>query len=436
MKTIPRTSEFDSTLALKHDPYFFISRTCQKLKSDVFFTRIMLKPTICMLGKEATEIFYNSKIMQRKGAAPAPLKATLFGKGGLQTLDGRSHQLRKQMMMSIMSADSVQQLTDTFHHWLKIYRDKWTRHDRIDVYSELQEILCRSVCAWAGIPLAEEEVKLRTRDLTSMFDKAASGGIQHFQSRAARKRAEEWITKIVEKLRISPYTEFNHSPCAQIANFMDENGQFLDAHVAAVEILNLLRPTVAVSVYIVFTLHALYFYPESRDKIIAGDRQHLDYFIEEVRRFYPFFPTAIAKVKEDFEWRGFSFNKGTQVILDLFGTNNDPRIWEDPDDFIPDRFKNWDHDAFNFIPQGGGNPWVQHRCPGESLTIALMNKAASFFVLEMNYVVPPQNMELDYTRLPALPESRFVIENVEAIVEFPVNSVNLTPNVLQDFDPG
>lgn len=436
MNTIPRTPEIDSTIALRQDPYFYISKTCQRLKTDVFSTRVMLKPTICMLGKEAAEVFYNSKLMQRKGAAPEPVKATLFGKGGLQGLDGRSHQLRKQMMMSMMGTDSIQQLTETFHHWLKVYRDKWSRHDKIEVYPEMQEILCRSICAWAGIPLAEEEVELRTRDLTLMFDGAGSVSFKHLKSRAARKRSEEWISKIVETLRLSPYTEFNHSPCAMISNFQDIHGNLLEPRVAAVEILNLLRPTVAVSVYIVFVLHALHFYPDSKTKIIAGDRQHLDHFIEEVRRFYPFFPTVIAKVKEDFEWRGFSFNKGTQVILDLFGTNNDPRIWEDPDDFIPDRFAKWDHDSFNFIPQGGGNPWTTHRCPGEGITLALMQKAASFFVLEMNYDVPSQDLELDYTRLPALPRSQFVINNVVPILDFPINSIPLTPNILQDFDPG
>jgi fatty-acid peroxygenase len=33
----------------------------------------------------------------------------------------------------------------------------------------------------------------------------------------------------------------------------------------------------------------------------------------------------------------------------------------------------------------------------------------------MNYAVPPQDLELDQTRLPALPRSRFVISDVRAL---------------------
>jgi hypothetical protein len=51
-------------------------------------------------------------------------------------------------------------------------------------------------------------------------------------------------------------------------------------------------------------------------------------FVQEVRRFYPFFPFVAAVVKKDFTWKGFEFKEGTLTFLDLYGTNHDPEVWE------------------------------------------------------------------------------------------------------------
>lgn len=53
-------------------------------------------------------------------------------------------------------------------------------------------------------------------------------------------------------------------------------------------------------------------------------------FVQEVRRFYPFFPFAAAEVKTDFTWKDYTFEKGTLTLLDLYGTNHDTNIWGIP----------------------------------------------------------------------------------------------------------
>src|SRR3546814_9974873 len=65
----------------------------------------------------------------------------------------------------------------------------------------------------------------------------------------------------------------------------------LSPRVAAVELLNILRPTVAVSVFITFTAHALHQLPACRQNLQADDG-YLECFVQEVRRFYPFFPAV------------------------------------------------------------------------------------------------------------------------------------------------
>lgn len=70
MRTIPHDTSIDGTLALLRDPYGFISAPCRRYGADIFRTRIMLRPTICMSGPEAAAPFYDERRFLRGGATP------------------------------------------------------------------------------------------------------------------------------------------------------------------------------------------------------------------------------------------------------------------------------------------------------------------------------------------------------------------------------
>src|SRR5690606_19914420 len=118
------------------------------------------------------------------------------------------------------------------------------------------------------------------------------------------------------------------------------------------------------------------------------------------RRFFPFFPFVAARVRKDFGWRGYNFRKGTKVLLDLYGTNHHQESWNQPDVFNPERFKDWEENAFNFIPQGGGDHYINHRCAGEWLTKGAMKLGIKFLAGSMNYKVPDQDLSIGINRFP------------------------------------
>lgn len=127
-----------------------------------------------------------------------------------------------------------------------------------------------------------------------------------------------------------------------------------------------------------------------------------------------FFPFAAARVREDFEWKGYRFAQGTRVLLDLYGTNRDPLTWRDPEAFYPERFASWNGSAYNFITQGCGDPEEGHRCPGEGLTIELLKVGLRVLTRHVEYAVPAQDLRIDPSRMPAQPESRLVISDMRA----------------------
>lgn len=412
---MPRHGAFDSSLAFLADPYRFITRECRRRHSDLFEARILLQPTVCMTGPRAAELFYDTARFARAGAMPEPLRATLVGKGGVQGLDGAAHRHRKAMFMALMTPQCIGRLVEfAAESWDENVR-RWATQPKIVLYDALQPLLTRAVCRWAGVPLPEAELPRRSRELTAMFDGAGAIGARHLQSRLSRKRAEHWLSGLVEQVRKGRLPAAPGSPLQAIASHHDVEGRLLAPRVAAVELLNLLRPTVAITVFIVFAAHALHAHPHCRAKLQDGDEGDVERFVQEVRRSYPFFPAVLAKVREDFEWQGWHFPRGRRVMLDLHGSNHDPRSWDDPDAFRPERFRNRPIGAFELMPQGGADHAGQHRCAGEWITIALMKQAVAILARHLRYDVPPQDLRIDMRRLPALPRDRFVIADVRRI---------------------
>ena len=411
MSNIPSAKGFDHTLALLRNPYGYISDTCRELETDLFETRILLQRTICLTGAAAAEVFYNEDRLVRSGAMPVRIQKTLLGEGGVQGLDGEAHRHRKSMFMSLMGADRIAALRDVFLELLEDRVGDWERAGEIVLYDEMREILTRAVCDWSGVPLPAAEVQKRTKQLTALFQDAGTVGPKHWAARQARDHAEHWAASLIQQVRGGSLKPTEESALHVIATWRDLNGEVLEPKVAAVELLNVLRPTVAVSVFIVDAAQALIRHPEWAAKL-QQDERYLDPFVQEVRRLYPFFPAVAAQVASGFDWGGYHFETGRRVMLDLHGTNTDPRSWDAPRAFRPERFIARDETSYNFIPQGGGDHHRNHRCPGEWVTTSLMKAFCAYFVSAIDYDVPEQNLDLDTTDLPALPKDRFILTNV------------------------
>ncbi|MCB5191480.1 cytochrome P450 [Methylobacillus arboreus] len=401
----------ESSYALWKKGYTFIGNTCDTLGVNAFKTRLLLQPTICMKGEAAARLFYDNDKFLRAGAMPARAQKTLVGIGGVQGLDGQAHRHRKQMFIrELMSHDHISQLVVLHHEYWREAIQQWSPARQIVLFQEAQRLLCKSVCAWAGVPLAERDLSWRAREFGYMIDSGARLGLHHWRGRKARKSCERWIGQLIEDIRHYGKREEASSILQAVAWHHDEQGKLLPQHIAAVELINILRPTVAVAQLAVLSAMALHEFPACRQKLQQGDAHYLDWFVLEVRRFYPFFPFLAAIVSHDFHWEGIDFKQGQRVLLDIYGTHRDPSLWQYPDQFMPERFKSWDGNSFGLIANGGATYDYHHRCPGEWVTIALMKTITQVLVHELEYTVPEQDLQLNLGSIPALPPSGFIIK--------------------------
>ncbi|WP_406041833.1 cytochrome P450 [Micromonospora sp. NBC_00898] len=411
MSSVPVDRSPESTLAFLREGYRFIGDRCDRYGSDIFQTRLLLEPTICLRGRPAAELFYDNDRFRRRGAMPMRGQRTLTGVGGVQGLDDAAHRARKAMLMSIMTPAGIRQLGQLFDDEWRARIPVWERSGPVVLYDEVAGMLTRAVCAWAGVPLADSDVARRTAELHALIEASTAVGPRHWRGRLARRRAEHWIGDVVDRARAGALHAPRGSALRVIAEHRDDRGLPLPRRIAAVDLLNVLRPTVAVDRFVVFSALALHDHPQWRERV-RGDEPATEAFVQEVRRYYPFFSVAAARVRRPFDWAGHHFPQGRRVLLDLYGTNHHPELWPGPEKFRPDRFVGWRGDPFSFIPQGGGDHFTGHRCAGEWLTIELMKRAVTNLTTAMSYRVPPQDLALSLRRLPTLPPSGFLIDGV------------------------
>jgi fatty-acid peroxygenase len=410
--SMPKEEGLDHSLAFLREGYEFILHRRKSFQSNIFETTLLGKKTICLGGEKGAELFYDPDKFIRAGAAPNRLVKTLFGEGGVQTLDGEQHRNRKAMFMSIMTKTQLQRLDMLIEREWEKASEQWEQADQIKLYEASQRILMKAACAWAGVPLDDEEK--RTEQMRHLFESPAALGPDYWQGRTSRSGADQWVTELVQKVRNGELHPIREGALYVFSWHRDIDGELLPEKVAAVEVLNIIRPIVAISIFIAFSALALHQFPEEKSKLKTGDGS-IQRFVQEVRRFYPFFPATMAKVKQDFEWEGYHFEKGTLTLLDLYGNNHDPHLWEQPDLFRPDRFLNWDASPFDFIPQGGGDFHMGHRCAGEWVTVQVMEVSVNFLVNRLQYKVPNQDLSYSHTSMPTMPKSQMILTEIHKV---------------------
>lgn len=372
-------------------------------------TRLGGLKVLAIEGPEAARFLYDEDHVRRSHAIPEPVQGTLFGKGAVHTLDGEMHRVRKAMFVALlMREDGIAALVEQATAAWDDAATGWPGR-RIVLLDESAQVIAGTVCRWAGVPISDEEVPALARDLVSMVDGFATGGPRHWRARRARGRREAWLSQLVTDVRGGTVTVPEGCAVDVVARHTDADGEQLDPRVAAVELLNIIRPTTAVAWFMAFSGHALIRWPQYRDRLASGDAAFAEAWAHEVRRYYPFAPFIGGRAPQETAYDGERIPQNSMVLLDLYGQNHDADLWPDPYEFRPERFLGREIGEFELVPQGGGDPRTNHRCPGEQLTVSLLS-ALAVRLARVSFDAPEQDLEIALHRIPARPDSGVLLD--------------------------
>ncbi|MFF5449445.1 cytochrome P450 [Streptomyces sp. NPDC012888] len=405
----------DSTLPLLVRGYTWLPARRRRGSGPLVRARLMGRPAVFLSGPAAVAFFYDESHVRRAGALPGPVLDTLFGRGAVHTLDGELHRARKALFTgALMDPEAVAELTAVvLRHWRRAVAG-WPRGGRVVLFDEAAVVLAGAVCEWAGLPRAGRAARRTARDCVAMVDGFATAGPRHWRARRARARQERQLARTVVRARARAGAGAGRVPdggtvLERVARHRDADGHLLEPHTAAVELLNVVRPTVALAWFVTFAAHALHRHPELRLELRAADGPGYETaFAHEVRRFYPFAPFTGGLAARDLTWHGERIAGDSMVLLDLYGQNHDPELWHEPYRFDPGRFTGRRPGRDELVPQGGGDARAGHRCPGEDIAVSVLG-ALSTELARLEYTVPPQDLRIPLHRIPTRPRSGFVL---------------------------
>ncbi|TIS85746.1 hypothetical protein [Mesorhizobium sp.] len=212
-------------------------------------------------------------------------------KGSVQSLDNGAHRHRKAMFLSVLLAPAqIEHLRTTFRgEWLS-GMEHWQQRDEISLFDEVNLVLTRSVVRGSGLPLDGKSPADLCLELSGMVENASGFGPSTWLALWRRRRTERFVGSLARRTRSGDLALGESTSIRIVSEHRDQDGNLLDVSDAAVEIINILRPAVAIGRYIVFAAMALNGQRQWTGRFAAGVETQLEAFAEEVRRLYPFFP--------------------------------------------------------------------------------------------------------------------------------------------------
>lgn len=401
---------FDSTIPFLREGYPFISARCDAAGTDLFTTRLALRPVTFLRGAEAAGLFYGGRHFTRDGAMPPTIQHLLQDKGSVQALDGEAHRHRKHAFLSLMTPQAMEQLGHLYESEWERAQERLRGTKRWALGDVARVVLTRAAVRWSGIPLERIDVPRLCTELNLMIARVARFGPGNWYAQLRRRGTERLLAGLVGEVRSGELAPAEGTALEVFAHHRGLDGELLTGEVAAVELLNILRPIFAVALFVEFAGAALIEHPQWRRAFADGDESDLEPFVQEVRRHYPFFPAVPGRVAEPFTWRGHRFREGDWAILDLYGTCHDPRLFAEPYSFQPERFRgwSWEEDPNSLIAQGAGRHEEDHRCPGEWSTVELLKRAVRV-LSRSDLQAPPQDLSIPLDRFPTAPRSHVVL---------------------------
>lgn len=410
----------DQTLSLMRHGYSFAGglRECSSasVDSSAVPLRLLGRRALLVRGAEGVRLFYDTARLRRQGAVPRLIAGSLFGKGAVHGLDDAAHRHRKSLFVRAVEPAKVERLGDIAARRWRAASEGWTEVGGGEVYATAVEVFGGAVMEWAGVPCPEPLVAKRSRELAAIVDGFGVFGPAYLRARVARRRCDRWATEVIRRTRAGGVRVAEGSALSDVAWHRGLDGELLDDRVAAVELLNILRPTVAVAWFAAFAALALHQHPDWRLRVRtesgAGESESAQAFAEEVRRVSPFVPLLAAKARHDFTWRGHRIQTGQRVLLDIFGTDRDGQVWETDQAFDPARFIGTGAESSDsFVPQGGGPVATGHRCPGEGIAVTLLTVTVRQLAA-LNWELPVQDVGFSLRRMPPRPRSGIRLTHV------------------------
>lgn len=256
-----------------------------------------------------------------------PLRTIFIHWGGRADVDDHSGFLR--LLKRHFTPQKVLDYQPQIERILNDLLESAISRGRLDVANDVAHPLAMGVvCGLAGIPSDEMDMLLRNSNYIS--------GLLEMGEPAQLYRCQQGMLELQEYLRPVIADHQAHPQNDLIGVLLDPQAQdlhYTDDQVISQCIMFLVVGYHTTANLLCNGLQMLFEHPDQRDKLIAGNFEHLANAFNEMMRFQGPVASVRRLALVDFELRGQHIREGDTLLMALTAANRDPEVFADPDRF-------------------------------------------------------------------------------------------------------
>ncbi|KAF6147482.1 hypothetical protein GIB67_021308 [Kingdonia uniflora] len=135
--------------------------------------------------------------------------------------------------------------------------------------------------------------------------------------------------------------------------------------------------------------------------------EYLRCVIKEVLRLHPPISMLVPRVSyTTANVLGYDIPANTIVLINAYAIQRDPELWENAEEFIPERFSNDNNDFrgqdYKFMPFGSG----RRTCPGMGFAIIVVETVVANLLFHFDWKLPSDVVDLDMGEAPGMNVNR------------------------------
>jgi len=360
---------------------------------------------------EAVKTVFTAPPEVAPSAAGMSPVAPVVGASSVLVLTGPEHMRQRKLLLPPFHGERMREYEDVIVEATRRDMAGWQlgRPMRLQRHTRLitLEVILRAVFG-----VEAERMEPLKAAITDLFEPVnVLAVLRAVMSRPSGERPTGAIGRALDRLDALIYAEIERrrrerdvEQRADILSLLllarDEDGERMTDAELRDELVTLLlagHETTATSV--AWALERLVRHPDKLARLTAeidagregGGEEYMTAVVNETLRVRPVVPLVVRMLTQELQVGSYVLPEGTRVVPSIYLTNRNPRVYEDPKEFRPERFLDATGgraiSSFSWIPFGGGI----RRCIG-----------ASFALLEMKVILRTMLSELQ----PRVPDGR------------------------------
>ncbi|XP_072445295.1 uncharacterized protein [Chiloscyllium punctatum] len=399
---IPGTSGYalmsDKSLEFYKDPMHFCNSRIHSYGSRVFQARLLNKPTIFVCSvKGMKELLCARMSVFEKD--PSAVMHELYG-GNLVTTDGEEAQLLRLSLMQLFRGKAIDTYADYINRvCVRNLKDLALSSEPVAVYAMFKRLATELVLGiflnvdaeesaalskqitqlstqhWHG--LISAPVKVKVSVWSSAFTQALEAKGKLLNIINERLKSEE--DGLISKIKTIPFPE-NTSAAQHLLLF-----------------ISALIPKAVASLLTSFTVELAGSDKTDLRKRAQESEDYLNHVLLEVERLWPSFIGGRRIAKQDTTLCGYVVPKGYLALFVAFAVHRDPEIFDDPDEFQPERWSGRNAGQEKLLCCFGNG---SRNCIGIDLNNVILKATAGYLLNHYCWELDPPNQNLEYKWLP------------------------------------